>query len=184
MDPVPAVPMDATDRRLLSLMREDSRRSYADLGRLVNLSAPAVFERARKLERAGIIRRHTVDVDPLALGLGFCAFVRIATGGELPCDSLVPFLAGLPEVEECHAIAGEDSILAKVRTPSPLALEFLLQKLKQVPGVQRTVTTVVLQTHFERGLQPDRPSAEDSSSTISEENRRAPRRAKKEAADG
>ncbi len=144
---------DPVNRTLLSELRGDARLRYADLGKRVNLSAPAVFERIRRLEEAGVIRRHTVELDPTALGLTFCAFIRVATEGSCPCDVLAPLMAAYPEVEECHSIAGEDSVLIKVRTANSLELEGLLKKIRMVPGVVRTLTTVVLQTYFERGVQ-------------------------------
>ncbi|MBV9127249.1 MAG: Lrp/AsnC family transcriptional regulator [Verrucomicrobia bacterium] len=148
------MPIDAPNRKLLSALRRDARAKYAELGKTVNLSAPAVFERVKKLEGSGVIQRYTVELDPTALGLPFCAFVQIATTGYCPCDKLAATLAAYPEVEECHSIAGENSVLVKVRTVSPQALDQLLGKMRRISGVGRTLTTVVLQTHFERGVQP------------------------------
>lgn len=144
---------DAVNRSLLTKLKADARSSYAELGKSVHLSAPAVYERVRRLESAGVILGHTVVIDPEAIGLPFCAFVRIATQGDFRCDDIAAMLAKHSEIEECHSIAGEDNLLIKVRTPSPRALEELLTKIRQVPGIAKTLTTVVLQTRFERGVQ-------------------------------
>jgi Lrp/AsnC family transcriptional regulator, leucine-responsive regulatory protein len=145
--------VDLTSRKLLGLLRKDARTKYAELGQAIYLSAPAVFERVKKLEKSGVIRRYTVELDPHAIELSLCAFVQIRlerTSAESIAKMLVPY----SEIEECHCIAGEDCILAKVRTRDASALNGLLEQIKSLPGVQRTLTTVVLATLFERGIQP------------------------------
>ncbi|GAC1488387.1 MAG: hypothetical protein NVS2B12_42600 [Ktedonobacteraceae bacterium] len=125
---------DKTDRMLLSLLKEDARRKYAELGEAVHLSSPAVYERVKKLERANVIRRYTVDVDPEALGLSLAAFVRIHVSRK-PCEEMAAALQQCPEVEECYSSAGEESMILKVRTTTPSALETFLDRVRQLPGV-------------------------------------------------
>jgi Lrp/AsnC family leucine-responsive transcriptional regulator len=144
---------DPVNRKLLSLLREDARASYAEIGKRAHLSAPAVYERLRRLKSVGVIKRHTVTLDPAAIGLPFCAFIRIGTAGDHGCKDIAASLAKNPEIEECHSIAGEDTVLVKARTPNPMALEQLISKIRSIPGIVTTVTTVVLMTHFERGIQ-------------------------------
>jgi Lrp/AsnC family transcriptional regulator, leucine-responsive regulatory protein len=144
---------DPVNRRLLSLLREDGRATYAEIGKRAHLSAPAAYERIRRLESAGVIEKHTVTIDPAAIGLPFCAFIRIGTAGDHGCDIIASSLAKNPEIEECHSIAGEDTVLVKARTASPMDLEYLIKKIRSIPGIVTTVTTVVLLTHFERGVQ-------------------------------
>jgi Lrp/AsnC family leucine-responsive transcriptional regulator len=147
------MPVDQVSRKLLSLLREDARAKYAELGQAIYLSAPAVFERVKKLERSGVIRRYTVDLDPHTIDLGLCAFVQIRLERTSAAD-LAKLLMPFTEIEECHCIAGEDCVLAKVRTRDAGALNHLLEEIKKLPGVQRTLTTIVLSTLFERGIQP------------------------------
>jgi Lrp/AsnC family transcriptional regulator, leucine-responsive regulatory protein len=147
------VPVDQVSRKLLSLLRKDARAKYAELGQAIYLSAPAVFERVKKLEKSGVIRRYTVDLDPQSIELGLCAFVQIRLE-RTSADELARLLMPFAEIEECHCIAGEDCILAKVRTKDAQDLNRLLQEIKNLPGVQRTLTTIVLSTLFERGIQP------------------------------
>jgi Lrp/AsnC family transcriptional regulator, leucine-responsive regulatory protein len=144
---------DPVNRKLLSFLREDARATYAELGKRAHLSAPAVYERIRRMERAGIIQKHTVTIDPATIGLPFCAFIRIGTSGDHGCDEIVASLAKNPEIEECHSIAGEDTVLIKARTPSAMDLEYLIRRVRSIPGIVTTVTTVVLLTYFERGVQ-------------------------------
>jgi Lrp/AsnC family transcriptional regulator, leucine-responsive regulatory protein len=144
---------DPVNRKLLGFLREDARATYAELGQRAHLSAPAVYERIRRLEGAGVIQKHTVTVDPATIGLPFCAFIRIGTSGDHGCENIVANLAKNPEIEECHSIAGEDTVLVKARTPSARDLEYLIRRIRSIPGIVTTVTTVVLLTYFERGVQ-------------------------------
>jgi Lrp/AsnC family leucine-responsive transcriptional regulator len=144
---------DPVNRKLLGFLRENARATYAELGKRAHLSAPAVYERVRRLERAGVIQNHTVTVDPATIGLPFCAFIRIGTAGDHGCEDIVASLAKNPEIEECHSIAGEDTVLIKARTPNAMELEYLIRRIRSVPGIVKTVTTVVLLTYFERGVQ-------------------------------
>ena len=72
-----SVAFDATDARLLNELQEDARLTHAELGRRVNLSAPAVAERLRRLERSGVITGYRAEVDPRALGYGLGVIMRI-----------------------------------------------------------------------------------------------------------
>ncbi len=146
------IQLDDMDARILSAMSADSRRSYADVSAEVGLSTAAVHERVRKLVERGVIRRFSLSVDPLALGLAFTAFVAIRNDGGIHCRDVAPRLRDMPEVQELHSVAGEYDFLAKIRVTHPRALEDVLYAIKSIPGVARTTSTVVLNTEFE-----DRP---------------------------
>ena len=141
--------VDQTDRMLLALLKEDARQKYSELGEAVHLSPPAVHERVKKLERAGVIRTYTVEIDPAALGLMLQAFVRIHVS-HIPCEEMARALQSLAEVVECFSSAGEESMLIKVQTESPSHLEALLNHIRQMPGVERVLTSIILTTHFQR----------------------------------
>ncbi|HVV57926.1 MAG TPA: Lrp/AsnC family transcriptional regulator [Gaiellaceae bacterium] len=104
---------DQTDRRILGELAADGRVSFAELGRRVNLSAPAVAERVQRLERAGVIVGYRAELDPRALGYPLTALVRVRPApGRLP---RIPDVAlEIPEVVECHRITGEDCFYLKV----------------------------------------------------------------------
>lgn len=146
--------LDDTDRMILRLLTEDSRIQYAELGKKVHLSAPAVHSRVKKLEQSGVISHYTVAIRPEAIDKHVCAFVRIMLGST-PCEETAKRLHDFPEIQECHTTAGEDCILIKVRVTTPTMLDHLLQRMRRIPGIQRTVTTVVLNSHFERGVAPE-----------------------------
>jgi Lrp/AsnC family leucine-responsive transcriptional regulator len=141
--------LDQTDRMLLALLKEDTKRKYSELGEAVHLSAPAVHDRVKKLERAGVIRKYTIEIDPEALGLTMQAFVRIHIS-RIPCEEMARALQSFPEVVECFSSAGEESMLIKVHTGSPSQLETLLNRIRQMPGVERVLTSIILTTHFQR----------------------------------
>jgi Lrp/AsnC family leucine-responsive transcriptional regulator len=142
--------LDAVDRKLLSLLEEDSSAQYADLGKKLNLSPPAVHARVKKLEKEGVIEKFTIKVHPEAISKTVCAFIRLTMGDTANVETAT-YLRKFPEVEECHGVAGEDCMLLKVRVETPLALDALLAKIRKGPGFQRSITMMVLRSYFERG---------------------------------
>jgi DNA-binding Lrp family transcriptional regulator len=144
--------VDETDRELIALLQRDATQAYAALGKAVGLSAGAAHERVRKLRERGVIRRTTVDVDPVALGQGVLAFVMVESSAWMG-DSAQAF-ADIPEIQEAHVIAGAASVLVKVRTRTTEQLQDVLRRLYAIEGVSGTQATVSLETFFER---PPRP---------------------------
>ncbi|MES2770252.1 MAG: Lrp/AsnC family transcriptional regulator [Bdellovibrionota bacterium] len=142
--------LDQVDKKLLSLLNQNARQQYSDLGKALHLSAPAVHARVKRLEKEGVIENFTIRIRPEAANKSVCAFVRVNAGSE-SCIDTAKFLEKFPEIEECHSVAGEDCVLLKVRVGTPGELDELLQKVRKAPGFQRTLTTVVLKSHFERG---------------------------------
>lgn len=114
------------------------------------MSTAAVHERVRKMVERGVIERFSIKVAPEALGLHLTAFVAIRNDGGVHCRDIAARLRELPEVVEVHSVAGEHDTLIKVRCVHARALEDVLYAIKAIPGVQRTTSTVVLNTEFER----------------------------------
>jgi Lrp/AsnC family transcriptional regulator, leucine-responsive regulatory protein len=146
--------LDALDRKLLGVLVEDATVGYAELGTKIGLSAPAVHERVKRLRRSGAIQRTAALVDPVAIGKTLLAFVHVDTRGWGKTAELLA-IQKYPEVEEIHSVAGDTSMLLKVRTEDSRALEGLLARLYDTPGVVRTRSYVVLSTQLERPVQPD-----------------------------
>ncbi|WP_282798105.1 Lrp/AsnC family transcriptional regulator [Streptomyces sp. CC224B] len=144
--------MDHIDRSLLALLQQDATQSYAALGRAVGLSAGAAHERVRKLRERGVIRRTAAEVDPAALGSDVLAYVMVESNAWMG-ESADAF-AGLPEILEAHVIAGSASVLVKVRTATTEQLQDVLRRLYAIDGVSGTQATVVLETFFERPVDP------------------------------
>jgi Lrp/AsnC family leucine-responsive transcriptional regulator len=99
--------LDATNLRLLAELQDDARLSLAELGRRVGLSSPAVAERLKRLEGAGVITGYRADVDPRKLGYSLGVIIRIR-----PAPRQLAEVAALaqdtPEVVECHRVTGDD----------------------------------------------------------------------------
>lgn len=140
---------DAIDRRLIDALRANARASYAELARVVGLSAPAVHDRVRRLESIGVITGYHAAVAPTALGLGVSALVGIHQSDDVEQDDLAHRLAEVDVIEDCWFVAGEEAFVVKVRVPDVDALEHTLAVLRRIPGVARTRTTVVLSTRWE-----------------------------------
>jgi Lrp/AsnC family transcriptional regulator, leucine-responsive regulatory protein len=144
--------MDAIDRKILQHLVADGRMSFAALGRLVKLSTPAVHQRVRRLEARGVITGYGARVSPAAIGLGLSGLVAVETGGRL--DAIIAAVGAMPEVEACWSTAGTSDLLLKVRASDPPAMERLLVRLRELAGVERTRTTILLDTRFERESDP------------------------------
>lgn len=149
--------VDEVDRTLLAALQADATQSYATLAATVGLSTGAVHDRVRKLRQQGVIRRTTVDVDPTAVGRAVLAFVLVEANAWMGDAPTREALAALPEVEEAHVIAGPASLLVKIRVGTPEQLQASLRRLFQVEGVTGTQTVVVLESFFERPIDPFPP---------------------------
>ncbi|MER9583422.1 Lrp/AsnC family transcriptional regulator [Mesorhizobium sp. M0276] len=145
--------LDATDRRILGVLVDDATISYAELGDRVGLSPPAAHERVKRLRRSGAIRNTAAIIDPRAVKKPLLAFVHIDTKGWGKTPELMA-VSEYPEVEEIHSVAGDSCMLLKVRTEDTRALEGLLSRLYETPGVTSTRSYVVLSTYLERPVQP------------------------------
>jgi Lrp/AsnC family leucine-responsive transcriptional regulator len=145
--------LDATDRKLLGLLAEDSTRSYAELGGLLNLSAPAVHERARRLKKEGVIRATVGLLDGAKIGRPLLAFVHVDTTSWDVTRQLLK-LKELPEVEEIHTVTGDSAMVLKVRTRNTQSLEHFFERIYAIEGFKGTRSYIVLSTYLERGPSP------------------------------
>ena len=141
--------MDQVDRLLLDALRANARATYAELARIVGLSAPAAHERVAKLEAAGVITGYHAAVAPESLGYATNALIGIFITDSADTDEITASLTAIPEVEDCWFVAGEETFVVKVRVADVGALEATIRQLNAIKGVARTRTTVVLSTKFE-----------------------------------
>ncbi|WFP62531.1 Lrp/AsnC family transcriptional regulator [Mesorhizobium sp. WSM4904] len=146
--------VDPIDRKILGVLVEDATISYAELGDRVGLSPPAAHERVKRLRRSGAIRATSAIIDPKAVKKPLLAFVHIDTRGWGKTPELMA-ISECPEVEEIHSVAGDTCMLLKVRAEDTRALEGLLSRIYETPGVVSTRSYVVLSTYLERPVQPD-----------------------------
>jgi|SRR5579884_1769599 len=143
--------LDELDLRLLDALQRNARSTFAELGSVVGLKPPAVHDRVKRLESKGYVRGYSAQLDSRLLGLELVAFISCFTTPDCSYDAFTQRLSGMPEVLEVHSVAGEESFVLKVMTRSTMHLDELLSRLKAVPGMARTKTTIVLSTPFERG---------------------------------
>ena len=142
--------MDQTDHRIVALLRDHARRSFQDIGKQVALSAPAVKRRVDRLEREGVIRGYSANIDPSAMGWHAHAFVELFCDGRMSGSEVRDAVSVHAEVEGAYTIAGAPSAILHVRAEDTQHLEDALERIRETPGVQRTQTQVVLSTLFER----------------------------------
>lgn len=132
--------MDETSWQILAHLQEDARMSFAELGRRVGLSAPAVMERVRKLEDAGIIKGYRAELDLRKLGFGIQAVTHI----DLPSrdeERFARYVQTLPEVLQCHHILGDHGFMMHLAVQSVEHLERIIQLLGNFGN---TSTTIIL----------------------------------------
>jgi DNA-binding Lrp family transcriptional regulator len=153
-DPISKRDLDDFDRKILGALARDASISFAQLGALVGLSAPAVHERVKRLRAAGVIQRTVAVLDGASVGKGLLAFVHVETSGWGKSPAMIA-MADFPEVEEIHSATGDTCLILKVRVASTDALEGLLAQIYDIDGVRTTRTYVALSTHLERGVLPE-----------------------------
>ena len=147
--------MDALDLEILALIQNDARAAHASVGERLGLTAPAVHARIKRLEREGIVRGYLTSISPEAVKQTLLAFVRITNNSTGTNETAFgEFIRQEPSILECHDLSGEDRYLLKIRTDSPASLRILLARLRELPGVERTVTSMSLCTIKESGGPP------------------------------
>ncbi len=146
--------LDRIDLKLLEALQRNARSTYAELGAQVNLKPPAVHDRVKRLEARGYVRRYAAQLDARRVGYELTAFVSAFCAPDLDYDAFTTAIQGFFEVIEIHSVAGDETYVLKVVTRSTAHLDDFLTRLKRVPGVARTRTTIVLSTPFERGGLP------------------------------
>jgi len=132
--------MDGIDHLLLSALQDDARASYAELGRRVGLTPPAVAERVRRLEQSGVISGYHAQIDLKKAGFGLVAFIRLTSPPEL-AQQLGRVAAETPEVLEFHHVTGTEGYVLKAAARSIEHLERVIVRL--LPYGQ-TTTSIVL----------------------------------------
>jgi len=138
--------IDDIDRKVLTELQQDARVSYAELGRRVGLTTPAVIERVRKLEDAGVITGYRAEIDTSKVGLPITAFVRMSITG-VDYSHIIEVAEQSNEVLECHRGTGGDSFIMKVAVSSVEHLQQIIDKLTPY-GI--TTTAIVLSSPVKR----------------------------------
>lgn len=138
---------DQLDKAILEALQVNGRISVADLARSIHLSPPAVYQRIKRLERAGLIKGYVALVDREAAGLDVMCFIRLTIQPHTheQIEKLQASVKDWPEVLECHHMAGGFDFLLRVVTKDHKALDrFINDRLMRVSGVQKIETSIVL----------------------------------------
>jgi len=141
--------MDDRDKKLLAELRGNARLSLSALARILGLSRSTVQDRISKLERCGIIAGYTVRLgqDYAAREIRAQVMLKIVPKAQ---DEVVSFCRKQPAVTELHTISGEYDLAAELRAETPAALDAAIDAIALLKGVERTQTSVILSTKFER----------------------------------
>tara|TARA_R110000824_G_scaffold3384_1_gene16035 strand:- start:8001 stop:8501 length:501 start_codon:yes stop_codon:yes gene_type:complete len=146
--------LDLIDRKILGALAEDASRSYAELSKIVHLSAPAVHDRVKRLKRDGVIKGTVAILDGCKLGRTLLTFLLVDTSSYSATRKLLAF-ADRPEVEELHTVAGDGCVFIKVRAANTESLEDFLMEIQSLEGVRSVRSYIALSTFLERGPSPD-----------------------------
>jgi Lrp/AsnC family leucine-responsive transcriptional regulator len=138
--------LDLTDRQIIGELAQDGRISFAELGRRVSLSSPAVTERVRRLEQLGVITGYRAQIDPRALGYALTAIVRVKPAVR-QLSKIAELAADIPQIEECLRITGEDCFYMKLHLSS---IEELPSVLDRFLLYGETTTSIVNATPVPR----------------------------------
>jgi len=150
--------LDDVGWKILHQLQQDARLSFAELGRRVGLSTPAVLERVRRMEDTGIILGYHAELDAAKVGMPITAFIRISVVGEL-LQRIIGIAANLDEVLECHRVTGTDSVVIKVGVSS---VEHLQALFDQFSPYTATTTSIILSSPVTRRAILRAPNAKKS----------------------
>lgn len=136
--------IDAIDRALLALLRQDGRRSFRELGDEVGLGATATADRVRRLRQSGVLKGFTAIVDPGALGIGLEAFVDVQLENDVDPEAFESMLAATPEVQQAAHVTGAFDYAIRLACPDVSTLDRLLRDWKSDHGMAQSSTRIVL----------------------------------------
>jgi DNA-binding Lrp family transcriptional regulator len=141
--------MDDTDKRLISLLRENARAPTAELGRRLGLSRTTVQGRIERLERQGVILGYTARLSE-EVELGAVRAHVMITVGPKNARSVETALRALPAVRVLHSVSGAFDMLAVVVAPSVAEMDGVIDRIGELPGVERTTSSIILSTRLDR----------------------------------
>ncbi len=141
---------DELDRRILHALVQDARASYADIGAVVGLSAPAVKRRVDRLRAAGAIRGFSARLDAAELGWTTEAYVELFCRGKTSPSDIATAVAKHPEVVSACTVTGEADALLHIRTADVRHFEQVVERIGAEPFVVRTRSSIVLSRLVDR----------------------------------
>ena len=145
--------IDEISLKILKILQEKARIPNVEVARQMEMAPSAVLERIRKMERQGIIDGYEVRLNPDRFNRRQVAFIQVQVSAGAICAGEA--FAAIPEVQEVHYVAGDDSYLLKLRVADTEELGVILRdKINLVDGVTATRTATVLHTYKETATLP------------------------------
>jgi len=141
--------LDAGDRKLLALLKEDARLSTAALARALGVARTTVVERLKRLQRNGVVAGYTVRLHPRVQGRMLRVHVLLRVDAKRG-EAVVKALREIPQVRAVYAISGAFDSLAFVEGESTEEIDQVLDAIGALPGVVSTQSSLVLSTKFDR----------------------------------
>ena len=145
--------LDDTDRKILALLRENSRRTLADIGAQVSLSVAAVKRRVQRLERDGVIKGYTTRIDTSMLGDAIEVLMEVYCADRTSPGDIHHTFEHLDEVVTASTVGGEADVLVRLRVQGVKHLEEVVEQVRRDPNVVRTRTMLVLSTFIDRSAE-------------------------------
>ena len=145
--------MDDLDRHIISLLLRDGRASFAEIGATVGLSVSAAKRRVDRLVRDDVIRGFAAVVEPQVMGWSLQALVQLFTNGTVPFDTMREDMEGLPEIVEAFTVSGAADAILRIAVADVVHLEQVISRLRALPYVQQTDTTMMLSSLVQRPVQ-------------------------------
>ncbi|MFB1024340.1 MAG: Lrp/AsnC ligand binding domain-containing protein [Octadecabacter sp.] len=149
--------LDGFDRKILDVIAVEGRITVTDLAKRIGLSKSPTQARLRRLEETGVVRGYRALFDPILLGRDHVAFVEVKLSDtrESALAAFNTAVTRIPEIEQCHLIAGAFDYLLKVRTSSMSSYRLVLaDRLSTLPHVASTSTYVAMQAVKEEAITP------------------------------
>ncbi len=139
------------DSRILALLKENSRMTTKEMSKELEMPQTTIHNRIKRLTKNGIIKRFTIEIDGKKIGKGLDAYIlctvsyRSTRGEKINQIEVAQTIKDLPEVEEVSIVTGDNDMIVKVAVKDVDALnDFVIFSLRDIEGVERTVTSVVL----------------------------------------
>lgn len=136
--------MDNLDHGIITLLRQNARAGYGEIGDVIGLSASAVKRRVDRLVADKVIRGFTIQVDPVVDGYGTEAYVELFCRGTVAPAELRRILAEVPEVVDAGTVSGSADAIVHMRSRDIATLEVAIERIRNAPNVDHTRSSIVL----------------------------------------
>ena len=139
--------IDDLDRKILAFLQKDGRMAASHIAGEFDISMPTVTDRIKKLSESGVVKGFQVTLDPKLLGLDVSAIITVISESSEHYKEVIQAARNTPEVVQCYSTTGKRSHTLIIVAKNSQALEELLRKIQNWPGVSRTETQVILSSY-------------------------------------